>query len=303
MIQPVQTLVNDVRIMSGLRNNQLFSDLDIVGLLNDACQELYDTFVTANQLYNVQTLDFTLTNGTNTVDLPSDFLNGQSVSRDPDTSRPRPLPYLSNWLERDRLQEPHYAFTGSEIMVVPQWNCAGTYRLWYTPHCEQLGLGGDRTVTVDPADLLGTGVDDRTTLALANANFTSDDEGSAVVLNFSSPNSQFNGPYKIYAVLSTTLVSLEDGPSPIAFDNPAAGTVLVTPNYLPRYMEPWSVYVKLVASISIRQSREKDASDLERKLQAQQARVATVTANRQTEPTQPPLSRGSSEASYWFGDD
>jgi hypothetical protein len=115
-------------------------------------------------------------------------------------------------------------------------------------------------------------------------------------------NTGLNGTWEIFRVLSSTTVQILLNSIAASLSTPTEGDVTVnwqppdTLSELPDYADPWAIYLKLGASIAIREARQQEVGDLERRFIAQKQRVDSVLQNRQEEPTQPPLTRGSS---FW----
>lgn len=309
-------LVSQIRDRSGLRQNQLYTDTQIAQFASDRWEQLYDRFVAANQHYFVTHFDFTLTGGsTNTIGidraaLPDDFQLGNGLELNPDTARPVSVPYLDNWLDRNNLgltalsatipvvADRRYCYSGSELVVLPPTSAGGTYRGYYTPMCKRLQA---KSVLVIQAS---AGQDDTTGGGsgwnMTRGGFTADMLGGVIVPSWQAPNTAFNIPYTITQVQSSTFVHTSPAPSVTpggSFINPDNGFITVTwqppgtTDTLPVQAMPWSVYIKLGASIDIREARQQDCSDLAKSFQAQEERVQQILSNRQEEAEQPPLTR------------
>ncbi len=332
MATTLASLVTDIRLLSGLRDNQLYDDTQIASMASDLWQELFDRFVAANQHYRIKTFDFTLAGGVdgNSVDLPSDFQLGNGLEMDPTQPRPRSVPYLSNWLQRNNLgasvlnigggnacTDRQYCFVNSQLTVFPAERSNGDYRLHYTPMCEKFlapvttsfALDASDTCAVPPiGSLAGTG-----SWSLLNGAFNHlipVDGTVGLTLDITSPAGSipFSGTYNIVAVGTVAdgyglpSVGVDNLASTSGFANPLVGTgtytyqPLGTISELPDYVDPWAIYLKLGTSIAIREAREQDCTDLERRFAAQRLRVDSLLTNRQEEPTQPPLTGG---RSFW----
>jgi hypothetical protein len=330
MATTLASLVSEVRLLSGLRSNQLYTDADIATMLADQWKDLYDRFISANQHYRVKTFDFTLTGnvGGNSVDLPDDFQLGNGLEMNPTFARPWSVGYLESWLNRNNLGASvldntglisvpdgrRYCFNDSQLVVFPADRSAGDYRLYYTPMADTLKAQqtisfaiatGDTPQVPPPGSLAGAGA-----WLLANASTPDDlpDSGFDLVLTFLAPNTSFSGTYPVVDVGRTTdgfgspTFSADNLVSTAGFTNPASGTgtftyqPVGTTDTLPNMADPWALYLKLGASIAIREARQQDVADLQRRFQEQSARVSNALQNRQEEATQPPLTRG---ASYW----
>ncbi len=321
----VQNLVNDVRVMSGLRDNQYFTDNQIVTLLSDANQELHDTIMRANEHHLMRSFDFSLLGGTGVgndqMPLPDDFMQGHSVDGDRDLQSQYTVRYLRSWLERNDSKlasRPRYFFRGNSIVFYPQERAAGTYRMWYTPIADRLSL--DKTVSFalatsdipevpPPGSLAGTGAWE---LANANAAAATDipTSGFDLVLTFTTTNLGFSGTYHVVDVglppaFGSPTFSTSNLASTAGFSSPptGTGTYTYTPNgtvsTLPAVITPYSQFLKLHASIAIRQGREKDETDLVQKLTKYSAQMTSNITNRAEEPEQPPLTRRTGDFVGW----
>lgn len=167
-----QTLVDDTRVISGLRANPLFSDTQICELLNDAYDELADKFVAAVQHWFRATVSFTLTGntpGTNTFDLTTipDFQMDQGLNWLPNgpTGPSFPVLRLGSFAERGTagggiagiggLTSARRYFTNGDLLFVdPYVTSAGQYTLVYTPQRVPLALTAGAGVTTTLPALL-----------------------------------------------------------------------------------------------------------------------------------------------------
>jgi hypothetical protein len=129
----VTDLVADVRTLSGLRNNQVFTDADIRLMVLDAGEELYDDIEGSFQAYVVTAFDFTIASGAFSVALPADFKRDNSLTYLPASQSPTPVTPLGSWLERG----------GSNTSGL-----AGPYRLYYTSFFTTSGAGGTEALPV-----------------------------------------------------------------------------------------------------------------------------------------------------------
>ncbi len=336
MATTLSSLVTETRLLSGLRDNQLYTDAELATMLSDLWQELFDRFVAANQHYRIKTFDFTLAGGVdgNSVDLPSDFQLGNGLEMDPTQPRPRSVPYLSNWLQRNNLgasvlnigggnacTDRQYCLVNSQLTVFPAERSNGDYRLHYTPMCEtflapvtrSFAIVGANDTPIVPAP--GSFPAATGAWVVTNAGFTDDmpvDGSVDLELTFTAPpgNISFSGAYPIVGISGPDLdlnstydeAGVTGLVSTAGFSGPAVGTgtytyqPIGTISELPDYVDPWAIYLKLGTSIAIREAREQDCTDLERRFAAQRLRVDSLLTNRQEEPTQPPLTGG---RSFW----
>ncbi len=335
MSTTLSSLVSETRLLSGLRDNQLYSDAEIASMLSDLYAELYDRFVAANQHYSVVPFEFSLAGGVggNSVDLPADMQLGNGLELDPTNPRPRSVPYLSSWLNRNNLgasvlnigggnlcTDRQYCFNNQQLVVFPPERSNGDYKLYYTPQAKKFLAPVTRSFAIAAADTNppgGPGVgpgywsfDNGAFSTLQPGGLYTTDipvDGTAyVVTAFTAgppDNTSFNGTWFINGVSTTSskLIGVTVAPTGNV-TGPAAGTATLTYqpigtiSELPDYVDPWAIYLKLGTSIAIREAREQDCTDLERRFAAQRLRVDSLLTNRQEEPTQPPLTGG---RSFW----
>lgn len=142
----VQTLIDQIRVLSNLKNNLFYSDDDIGGFVNDAALELDDIFTGAVEHYSQASLDFTLAggvgfNGVSLLLATPAFMKAQVLLKDPLTSNPTRVDPLPNMAERGGGEGVPglgrcYLIGGDNLEILPASSAAGDYRLLYTP---QLG--------------------------------------------------------------------------------------------------------------------------------------------------------------------
>lgn len=314
-----QALVNDTRNDSDLNRSQIFTDSQIATLLSDAGSALYDTFTQANNHYNIATFDFTLAGGVggNTVTLPADFQQGHSVDVNPATAQPYTLRYLSNWLDRNRTNAGmfgtwgpgggprEYYIMGSSpatLYVLPAMSAAGNFRLYYTPMWQALMIPQPipPAVATVPATInaIGAGGGGHSAISFNGAAWTQASVGDVLVIANSSNGN--NGSYQIFSVadnadiIVTGTLAAESGPGVTATVQPQGTTA-----FLPTFMNPWILYMKTLACITIRNKRGQDVSAFIQRLEVQQQRIESILSSRVEEPSQPPLTRNSGFWGDW----
>lgn len=280
----VTDLIAQVRTLSGLRNNQVLLDSDIVSLINDAGSELYDDVEGSFQAHFVTTFDFTLTT-TNSVPLPADFKRDNSLTYNPASASPSPIKPLGSWLERGGASA-----TGM----------AGAYRLYYTPFFPSLAIPtSTRTYNTGGG---GSYVSATRTLNVTSGGsppaFTTNDIGGAISVVDNGGHPQMSGLYSIASIASATSVVLAAGPpSDVVSGLDAGGSIysasgsVSAPVILPQPMTPWALYMKTHAAIAVRTLRQQDTSALDQKLAALKQRVAGSVKNRTQSPRQAPITR------------
>jgi hypothetical protein len=143
----VQTLIDQTRLLSNLKNNLFYTDDDIGGFLGDAALELKDLFDNTYEHYFALSQDFTLAGGVgaNSVALAADFEKAQILLKDPATSNPARVDPLANLHERGTgeavpgLGRCYYiSGTPAVLEILPASSAAGDYRLLYTPQLANL---------------------------------------------------------------------------------------------------------------------------------------------------------------------
>jgi hypothetical protein len=166
-----QQLVDDARSRSGYQNSGFVTDAEVLNWVNDECIALRDLIVQQDEsVYSkpygfalpdpvLQAIYTTATLGTaplNFAALPDDFDRAQGLDQanaqgafntaggGPAGARPTTV-HMFNFQQRNDLEGPRYKLFGriaeTEIlMVMPEENSAGSYRLWYVPHFVPLTL-------------------------------------------------------------------------------------------------------------------------------------------------------------------
>ena len=139
-------IVADIRQLSSLFNNNLFSDSQILGLFNDGAGELYDWMVGQFETWFLTSVDFALAGGVggNIFPMPmATLLKDNTLELNPTSNTPVSIPRLGSWGDRNRIGlvaggfgldgGRRYYPAGSNLMVFPPNLAGGSYRLWYTP--------------------------------------------------------------------------------------------------------------------------------------------------------------------------
>lgn len=297
--------VADVRQLSSLFNNNLFSDAQIVNLFNDGASELYDFMVGQFETWFLASVDFTLAGGVggNVFPMPMDLLlKDNTLELNPTNNVPIPVPRLGTWADRNRGWGPggyfgtnggrRYYPAGSNLMVFPPDLAAGNYRLWYTPKYIPISLpyAIPPSVPTVPATInaIGAGGGGLTAISFNGSAWTAASTGDTFIVSNSSNGN--DGIYPIFAVNDsaditiTGMLTAESGTGVTGIVQPAGTT-----NAFNVVMEPWVLYPEVHAAIAIRTSRQQDTSDLQPKLAQLKQRIATATANRTEEVPQTPL--------------
>lgn len=304
--------VSEIRQLSSLFNNNLYSDANIVGFFNDGAAELYDWIVGQYETYFLTSVDFTLAGGVggNIFPMPmAQLLKDNTLELSPTSNQPCNVPRLSSWSDRNTAVGIGYGFgpsgrryypAGSNLMVFPPNSSAGNYRLWYTPKYIPISL----TVPVPPSNpavpatvnAVATGG----VVSFNGAGFTAANVGDSIVLSGSTAGN--NGTFPIASVADNNDIIVTG----TTFVEIGAGLAVViqpqgTTSAFNVVMEPWVLYPEVHAAITIRTGRQQDTSDLVPKLAALKQRISSATANRTEEVAQSPLRDSYGYWGSWYG--
>jgi hypothetical protein len=302
----VEQLVAETRTMSGLSliGEDPYENTDILGFLNDAQDELDDQFALAGRQWRRKTFPFELTGNTNALDLATDVPDYQStlaVDDTDDPEDPRNVDRLGSFEDRNRVVTKHYFESGNQLLLYGR-NVAGRYALHYVPQSLPFSLPVTQTVSINAADTnppvppgLGPGF-----WAFANLDFSDvPADGTATVTpTFDAPNDVNNLTYHINGLAPGQPHECSTSEAiPANVTGPAAGTVSLvyqpvgTVAELPVLMAQWETFLKLHASIAIREAQGMDTTALERKFKLQTDRIKSMAAKRSAGVVQPPLTR------------
>ncbi len=146
----VQELVDLVRQRTNHENSQFVTDPEIVALLNRSHTELYDILIGTNEDYFVQPHPLTITAGTDSYALPSDFYKVLGVDLNIDADRSISLKKFQ-FTERNRykttIYAPHipasiyqYHVIDVNLNFIPKPKESKGATLWYVPLPNKLVL-------------------------------------------------------------------------------------------------------------------------------------------------------------------
>jgi len=325
MAVTVEDLIAQTRRESGLKNNQFYTDTDIITFLTEGYHDLRDMLVIRFAHWFKRTYEFSLAGGesANSINMETlvpDFqmaqgldLNlGSSVTPDWKT-----VDQLASFAERNQMNGiwPSMAsvwsfngfigrkfwIDGDTLEVLPAGNAQGNYRLVYTPIGEPLAEEVTRTFDIETDDSI---VESLSQWNLQNAAFTADDVGmSLTIAGMTGDNTDLNGTYTITVVNSATQCETLEAPSHNGV-NPLDGTATVhgqpagTIGELPEKLTPWARYLVLYASMVIRNGRGQSTAGQETEFNRMQARVIALTKQRSETTGQAPVTRGYRRAYY-----
>lgn len=178
-----------VRRRADMERSQFVSEAELTEYISSSYKELYDLLVaTFEDYYTLDPVEFTLTQGQYTYDLPSDFyklrgvdgkLHASSSTTDYQTL------YPFNFNERNRRNREFnralfgivsltYRIVNNKLYIYPQEAAAGQYRIWYVQRASDLvndtdtvdGVNGwEEYIVIDAAiKMLGKEESDTTVL-------------------------------------------------------------------------------------------------------------------------------------------
>jgi hypothetical protein len=304
MTVSAQQLVDDTRVISGLRNNLLFSDAQIVSLLNDAYGEARDKFVVAVEHWFRASVPFTLPGGSlppnslgsNTFDLSTvaDFQMDQGVNWLPGgNSPPIPIPRMGSFAERGYINpglgwnfggQREYFTNGDLLFINPYQNSVGSYELIYTPLGTPLVLAGPLPGSAPlfaDFNIIGPGI-----IGFTGCAFTAALIGQFLAVS-GATNAANNGPHIIVAVPDPNQLKV-GGTIVTEFPTSATGMIQVD---LPAIQTQLALYLKVHAGIAIQTSRKQNTSELQAKLQREETRILSLAKKRTEGVKQAPITR------------
>jgi hypothetical protein len=146
-----------VRQRADMQNSQFVTDDEVDSYINHSWAELYDILVSKSaEDYFLNTHTITLTSGTTTYDLPSDFYKARGVDL---TVGSDTIPIRRyNWAERNQGTQYNltynyrYRIQGNSIVFNPQPNGSNTVSLYYIPSPRKMqSVAVTGTTAADPA--------------------------------------------------------------------------------------------------------------------------------------------------------
>lgn len=133
------------RQRADMERSQYISDGELNVYLQQSWFELYDILVSRFEDYYSTTVTSTVAGGSSSIALPADFYKLRGVDYQLDGSTYSTLRAF-NFLERnkrarnfDRLiagrRNIVYRLMGNQLLLLPENDAVGTYRIWYIPRC------------------------------------------------------------------------------------------------------------------------------------------------------------------------
>ncbi len=134
----LQQLIDGVRQVANVQNNQFVTDAELTDRINEAVKELYDLVLSVYEHYYEDAFSFTLIGGQsgNSVSLAAlSFYKDNTCEWNPGTSNMRVVARLASNIERDAANGRVYEIKGTPpvLYVYSPEQSAGNYRLLYTP--------------------------------------------------------------------------------------------------------------------------------------------------------------------------
>ena len=139
----LNTLRDEARQHADQVNSEFVTDAELNGYLNNSWSELYDILVSKYQDdYFLTSTSITVTSGTSTYSLPSDFYKARGVDLNINTNQNTPLQrYTFADRTRDSLvryaRDVKYRIQANNIVFAPSPS-NNTATLWYIPHPRKL---------------------------------------------------------------------------------------------------------------------------------------------------------------------
>lgn len=330
MTQTLDTLTQQVRLESGLYNNQVILDQQIYTLLSEAYSDLRDRLIARFAYWFRREVLFTLSGGTSgyIFDLSTipDFQMAQGLDLVVSDGIYMTIPMLGSFAERNAfnglnpfLSQPwgynatlgrKYWIDGDRLEVLPPQNSSGNYRLVYTPIETMAAPVLQQTVTAITSDDVAN-VGGYVRFDLNGLTVTSDMLGGSISVNYAAPNDVFNGTYAISPstpVGAHYVQTLTPWNPALTWTGPTSGTVNVNVNgpnsvyLLPDKLTPWSQYMVLYAALAVRNTRQQDSQALSLRFADIKQRVIDLTKQRSEGVRQAPLTSGRyNKYGSWYG--
>jgi len=153
----LSSLRDQVRQRADMQNSLFVTNSELDGYINNSYLELYDIIVSRFEDYYSEQELFTISTG-NSQPIPEDFYKLRGLDYD----------LNGTWVEvRNKYRQPdnilwqaqyrRYRVMAGNILIIPEDNATGNYRLWYIPKAQRMVVGVLGTLTIQ--DILYTAVD------------------------------------------------------------------------------------------------------------------------------------------------
>ena len=254
------------RQRADMENSQFVDDTELTRYLNNSWGELYNLIIdNFNEDYYTTTNTFTLTSGTDSYSLPSDFYKLRGVDLVVTTTESVPLRRY-NWAERTRnsvtvrARDYRYRVQKGSIVFTPVPSTSDSIKIFYIPSPRKLE-------SVTPSGVTrGT----TTTYTVSSHSFVADDVVN--VSNFLATD--YNSQQTVQSVTSTTIVT--DLNSSALSDPTSIGTV----ESVFDFYSGWDEYVIIDSAIKMLLKEEADVTALLLQKNQLRERIITESQNR-----------------------
>ena len=254
------------RQRADMENSQFVDDTELTRYLNNSWGELYNLIIdNFNEDYYTTTNTFTLTSGTDSYSLPSDFYKLRGVDLVVTTTESVPLRRY-NWAERTRnsvtvrARDYRYRVQKGSIVFTPVPSTSDSIKIFYIPSPRKLE-------SVTPSGVTrGT----TTTYTVSSHSFVADDVVN--VSNFLADN--YNSQQTVQSVTSTTIVT--DLNSSALSDPTSIGTV----ESVFDFYSGWDEFIIVDSAIKMVLKEEGDATALLLQKNQLKERMITESQNR-----------------------
>ena len=245
----LNTLRDEARQRADQINSEFVTDAELNGYLNNSWSELYDILVSKyNDDYFLTSTSITVTSGTDTYSLPSDFYKARGVDLNINTNQNTPLQRY-NFADRTRdslvryARDVKYRIQANNIVFAPSPS-NNTATLWYIPHPRKL-----QSVTPSAISRGST----TTWTVPSTHSFVAGDKINAI--GFFATN--YNVEQTVSSVTSTTVVT--DLDSSALSDPTVYGTLESMQDFV---NAGWRQYVSVDSAIMMMLKEESDISGL-----------------------------------------
>ncbi len=245
----LNTLRDEARQRADQVNSEFVTDAELNGYLNNSWSELYDILVSKyNDDYFLTSTSITVTSGTDTYSLPSDFYKARGVDLNINTNQNTPLQRY-NFADRTRdslvryARDVKYRIQANNIVFAPSPS-NNTATLWYIPHPRKL-----QSVTPSAISRGST----TTWTVPSTHSFVAGDKINAI--GFFATN--YNVEQTVSSVTSTTVVT--DLDSSALSDPTVYGTLESMQDFV---NAGWRQYVSVDSAIMMMLKEESDISGL-----------------------------------------
>ena len=245
----LNTLRDEARQRADQVNSEFVTDAELNGYLNNSWSELYDILVSKNKDdYFLTSTSITVTSGTSTYSLPSDFYKARGVDLNINDNQNTPLQrYTFADRTRDSLvryaRDVKYRIQANNIVFAPSPS-NNTATLWYIPHPRKL-----QSVTPSAIRRGST----TTWTVPSTHSFVAGDKINAI--GFFATN--YNVEQTVSSVTSTTVVT--DLNSSALSDPTVYGTLESMQDFV---NAGWRQYVSVDSAIMMMLKEESDISGL-----------------------------------------